>query len=356
MQVISPQKRTAVVLFNLGGPSDQKAVQPFLFNLFNDPAIIRLPNPFRWLLAKLISSRRAPTAQKIYDELGGRSPILENTEVQAAALEASLKGHGAVKVFIAMRYWHPRADETARAVKGYAPDHVILLPMYPQFSTTTTGSSLKEWQRAAKACGLDIPTSTVCCYATQPQFITAHAQLVRTYYEEAARFGIPRILFSAHGLPESIVKAGDPYQWQVEQTADNILKELARDEVDYVNCYQSKVGPMKWLSPSTESEILRAAHDRVPVVVVPIAFVSEHSETLVELDMEYAELAHKNGLDRYYRVPTLSAHAHFIAALADLCLKQASGGGCASHTGGRFCPKHFAGCAMKGTHGLLPAH
>lgn len=344
MKAIAPQRKTAIVLFNLGGPDAPASVEPFLFNLFFDPAIIRLPRPLRWLIARLISRRRAPVAQKIYDELGGKSPIVENTQAQAEALEKTLSQHGPVRVFTAMRYWHPRAMDIAREVKAYAPDHLILLPLYPQFSTTTTGSSVTEWQRAVEACGLNVPTSTVCCYPTQPDFIRAHAQLVRTYYDEAAQHGVPRVLFSAHGLPEKVIQRGDPYQWQVEQTTKAVLDQLNQPSLDAVNCYQSRVGPMKWIGPSTESEILRAARQKKPIVLVPIAFVSEHSETLVELDIEYAALAHENGLDRYYRVPTLSLHAQFIAGLADLCLQQTTQPRCTSHTGGRICPKTFTQC------------
>ncbi len=321
MSIVAPGRKTAVILFNLGGPDQPSAVQPFLFNLFNDPAIIGLPNPFRRLLASVISKRRAPTAQKIYDEIGGKSPILENTAAQAQALEATLQSHGQVKIFTVMRYWHPMADAVAKQVKDYAPEHIILLPLYPQFSTTTTGSSFGDWARAARAAGLCVPTSRICCYPQHPEFVTAHAQLIRTYYQEAAQFGKPRILFSAHGLPEKIIKKGDPYQMQVERTTQAVLKTLAVADADYVNCYQSRVGPLKWIGPATTDELARAGRDRVPVVVVPIAFVSEHSETLVELDIEYAELAHENGINHYYRVPTLSAQAHFIAALADMCLK-----------------------------------
>lgn len=345
MRAISPQRKTAIVLFNLGGPDTPAAVRPFLFNLFFDPAIIRLPRIFRWLLAQLISRRRAPVATKIYDEIGGRSPILENTQAQAASLEATLKTHGDCRVFTVMRYWHPRAAEVAKEVKAYAPDAIILLPLYPQYSTTTTGSSLKEWARAAQACGLTVPAHAVCCYPTQQDFIRAHAQLVRTYYDEAAQYGTPRILFSAHGLPEKVIRAGDPYQWQVEQTTREVMRELGLS-ADYVNCYQSRVGPMKWIGPSTEDEIARAAAEKKPIVLVPIAFVSEHSETLVELDIEYAERAHSAGLDRYYRVPTLSVQAQFIAGLADMCLKieTSSGSGCASHTGKRLCPRNLTQC------------
>lgn len=344
MRLISPQRKTAVILFNLGGPDSPQAVQPFLFNLFFDPAIIGLPRPFRWLLASLISRRRTPKAQGIYEEMGGKSPIVENTEAQCAALEATLSAHGVVKVFSVMRYWHPRAAQVAKEVKAWGAEQIILLPLYPQYSTTTTASSVKEWQREAKKVGLQVATRTICCYPTQRDFIRAHAQLVRTYLDEARHHGSPRVLFSAHGLPEKIVKAGDPYQWQVEQTTREVLREMADDSVDFVNCYQSRVGPLKWIGPSTEDEILRAAVEKKPIVLVPIAFVSEHSETLVELDIEYAELAHSHGLDKYYRVPTLSVHAQFIAGLADICLAQENTTGCAADTGGRICPKSFKNC------------
>ena len=340
--IISLSSKTAIVLFNLGGPDAPPAVQPFLFNLFNDPAIIGLPNPFRRMLAAFISRRRAPKAQAIYDEIGGKSPILENTDAQAQALEKALSGHGQIKVFTCMRYWHPMSDEVTDAVKEYAPDHIILLPLYPQFSTTTTGSSFKDWHRAAQQAGLKTPTTSICCYPTQRDFITAHTQLVQTYVNEAARFGQPRVLFSAHGLPEKIIKKGDPYQWQVEETTKAVVKAL--ELKDSVNCYQSRVGPMKWIGPSTEHELLRAAADKVPVVLVPIAFVSEHSETLVELDIEYAELAHGKGLDHYYRVPTLSVQAHFIAAMADMCLKLKPVSTPKPHTGTRLCPTSMKQC------------
>lgn len=377
-RAITPSTKTAVVLFNLGGPDSLDAVQPFLFNLFNDPAIISLPWPFRGLLARLISKKRAPKASEIYTLLGGKSPIVENTEAQARALEASLSGHGQVKVFTCMRYWHPMAHAVAHDVADYKPDHIILLPLYPQFSTTTTGSSLKDWERAAAKAGLkNTPTSQVCCYPTHPEFAKSYAQLIATYYAEAAKHGTPRILFSAHGLPEKIVKAGDPYQWQVEQTTQAVLRELlssrrksgsqaindglsvlpeipasagmtAQEEpIDYINCYQSRVGPLKWIGPSTEDEIARAAKEGKPIVLVPIAFVSEHSETLVELDIEYKHLAESHGARHYFRVPTVSADAHFIAALADICLKQTTQSGLAPDTGTRICGREWGGCPCK---------
>jgi protoporphyrin/coproporphyrin ferrochelatase len=347
LPAICPQKKTAIVLFNLGGPDSDAAVQPFLFNLFNDPAIIGLPNPFRWLLAQLISKKRAPTAQKIYDEIGGKSPILENTLAQANALQARLHPHGNVKTFMAMRYWNPLTAACAQAVKDYQPDHIILLPLYPQFSTTTTGSSFKEWSAVAKKIGLNVPTSKVCCYPAHPEFITSHAQLIRTHYEQAAAMGTPRILFSAHGLPEKIIKKGDPYQMQVEMGTRAVLAALNIANVDYVNCYQSRVGPLKWIGPATTDELARAGRDGVPVVLVPIAFVSEHSETLVELDIEYAEMAHEHGVTQYHRVPTLSVDAHYIEALAQICLTQTTAGGLAPNTGERICGREWSECPCK---------
>ncbi len=346
MPFISPHTKTAIVLFNLGGPDTPEAVQPFLYNLFNDPAIIGLPWPFRGMLASFISRRRAPIAQGIYEELGGKSPIFENTQLQATALQSSLSGHGKVEVFIAMRYWHPRAEDVVKEVKNYNPDHVILLPLYPQFSTTTTGSSLAEWKQLAAAEGLNVPTSAVCCYATQPDYIKAQAQLLRTYYKEAEGFGTPRILFSAHGLPEKIIRKGDPYQSQIEASTEAIMQALGIAGADYVNCYQSRVGPMKWIGPSTTDELERAGKDGRPVVLVPISFVSEHSETLVELDIEYAELAYEHGINHYYRVPTVSTHAHFIAALSDMCLR-ATEEKTTSDTGWRMCGKEWKRCGCR---------
>lgn len=193
-------KKTAVILFNLGGPDSLQAVQPFLFNLFIDPAIIRLPNPFRWLLAKLISKRRAPVAQEIYAKMGGRSPILPQTEAQARALENAL-GEG-FRVFIAMRYWHPFSDATAKAVKDWGADRVLLLPLYPQFSTTTTASSFSDWARAAKDAGLSAPTASIGCYSDETGFVAAQTDLLRQALPAAEAKGQVRILFSAHGLPK----------------------------------------------------------------------------------------------------------------------------------------------------------
>lgn len=337
--------RVAVVLFNLGGPDTPEAVQPFLFNLFNDPAIISVPNPMRYFLAKLISSRRAPVAQEIYEHLGGGSPLVPLTEAQAEGLTVLLEDEWDVQTFLCMRYWHPMSDETAKAVQAFAPDHIIALPLYPQYSTTTTASSFKDWKRAAKRIGMDILTRYICCYPTDAEFIRAHAKLIRPVYEAAKAHGTPRILFSAHGLPQKIVDKGDPYQWQVEQTTQKVVEALAIDGLDYVNCYQSRVGPLQWIKPSTEDEIARGGNDAVPLVVVPIAFVSEHSETLVELDIEYGHLAKECGVPHYGRVPALGATEPYIQAMAKMC-KAAYGktGISAAESETRYCRSDWKQC------------
>ncbi|MBF0393999.1 MAG: ferrochelatase, partial [Alphaproteobacteria bacterium] len=279
--------RTAVVLFNLGGPDGPDAVRPFLFNLFNDPAIIGAPGPIRWALARFISARRAPVARAIYDRIGGRSPLLELTRAQAAALEAALGADH--RVFVAMRYWHPLTEETVAEVFAWRPDRVVLLPLYPQYSSTTSGSSIEAWRKAAAKAGLTAPTEAICCWPTEPGFIGTVAR--QTAEALAASPPGARVLFSAHGLPKKVIAGGDPYRWQVERTAEAVVAALGVPGLDWLVCYQSRVGPLEWIGPATDDEIRRAGADKVGLVVVPIAFVSEHSETLVELDIEYAELA-----------------------------------------------------------------
>lgn len=335
--------RTAVVLFNLGGPDRPEAVRPFLFNLFNDRAIIALPQPLRALVAWLIARRRAPVARAIYERIGGASPLLANTEAQARALEAAL-GEG-FRCFIAMRYWQPRADAAARAVKEWRPDEIVLLPLYPQASTTTTNSSIEDWRRAAAAAGLDAPTRAVCCYPDEAGFIAALADELRAALAEWSAGAPKRVLFSAHGLPEKIVASGDPYQWQVERTAAALKAALAMPGLDSVVCYQSRVGPLAWIGPATDDEIRRAGRDKIGLVVVPVAFVSEHSETLVELDIEYRHLADAAGVPRYRRVATVDTAASFIAGLARL-VREARTGPCPA-SGARLCPPGFSRCLCK---------
>lgn len=309
-----PNRRVAVVLTNLGGPDGPEAVRPFLFNLFNDPAIIGLPGLVRTPLARLISSRREKSAQANYDLMGGGSPLLPETRRQAEALAARLNEDmpgDETRVFIAMRYWNPLTAETAREVAAFQPDHVVLLPLYPQFSTTTTASSLKAWREAYDGSG---ETHVVCCYPDADGLVEAQARLIGETLGKAGDAPV-RVLFSAHGIPEKLVRAGDPYQAQVEATVAAVVARMGL--TDWAICYQSRVGPLKWLGPSTPEAIRAAATDGVGVVVAPIAFVSEHIETLVELDIEYAHLAAEIGCTPYLRAPAVGIEPRFIAALAE---------------------------------------
>ncbi len=350
--------RVALVLFNLGGPDSQEAVQPFLFNLFNDPAIMRLPGALRRPLARLISRRRAPVARRIYREIGGGSPLLPQTLEQAKALERRLTQRGIeVRVFVCMRYWHPMSDAVAVEVARFAPDRVVLLPLYPQYSTTTTASSLDDWQRAATGAGLKAPSVAVCCYPTQPGFVAAVARRLRNELERADFPTGFRILFSAHGLPERIVAGGDPYQWQVERTCAAVLEAVDGEDLDHVICYQSRVGPLKWIGPSTLEALETAAADGVAAVVVPIAFVSEHSETLVELDIEYRKRAAEMGVPAYVRVPTVGTAGEFIAGLADVVEEVLPNDGIVCLEGARRCPSGFGRCPCRSAgDGRTPAN
>ena len=339
--------KLAIILFNLGGPDSPEAVEPFLRNLFSDPAIISLPWILRAPLARFIAHRRAPLAQKIYAHIGGRSPILEETQKQARALEAAVTGSGIeARAFVAMRCWYPFSDGTALAVKKFAPDRVVALPLYPQYSTTTSASSFKDWDRAAKKAGLAQPLTRICCYPDLPGFIAAAAGKIRAAMADA-RSGLSyRLLFSAHGLPKKTIAGGDPYQWQVEATAHALVDALGIDELDWKICYQSRVGPLKWLEPATDAEITRAGREGLGVIVTPIAFVSEHSETLVELDIEYEKLARRAGVPDYRRAATVGADPAFIAGLADLVRRAASSAHTINSGVDRLCPAQFCRCGF----------
>lgn len=342
-------KRTAVVLLNLGGPDTANAVKPFLINLFSDPAILRVPGWVRWLLARLIAFRRTSKAKEIYRQIGGSSPILGETESQASALQSALTGPE-YKVFISMRYWHPFSHEVVSEVKVWDPTEVILLPLYPQFSTTTTDSSVRDWLVSAREQNLDVLTRVICCYPVLSGLVREHVRLLRNTLKKVPSSAEVRVLFSAHGLPKRIVQDGDPYVWQVEQTASEIAKAAELDASQWRLCYQSKVTPVEWVGPSTEDEIIAAARDGLALVVVPIAFVSEHSETLVELDIEYADLAKKVGITNYERVPALGNGSMFIAGLKEMvvdALNEPTNVGTCSANGSRICQKEHTGCPMK---------
>ena len=340
--------RVAVVLFNLGGPSSLEAVEPFLFNLFNDARIITAPAPIRLLVAALISTARAKMAKANYALMGGRSPILPETQAQADALQKRLAARedAEFRVFVAMRYWKPFAAETAQAVRAWGADEAVLLPLYPQFSTTTTASAEETWRKAFKG-----PTRTVCCYPANTQLVSAHAEAIQSAWRKAGSPDHPRVLFSAHGLPQRVVDNGDPYQWQVERCAAAV-SVLLPAVWEKSLCYQSRVGPLKWLAPSIDDALKEAGADARGVIVSPIAFVSEHIETLVELDVEYAEKAQALAIPFYIRAPALGDSDDFIDGLAALVHKARTRDcGMVSETGGRLCPARFGACPMAGAEG-----
>ena len=330
--------RTAVILFNLGGPDREEAIKPFRVNLFSDKAIIRAPWFIRIWLSRLIANSSAKAAVENYKLMGGKSPLLELTQAQARALEGVLGQE--YRCFIAMRYWHPFAAETMREVRAWAPDRIVLLPLYPQFSTTTTGSSLTDWRETAAKVGLAVKVTTLCCWFDDKAYVAATAAMVREAIEDAMtqKPGLRlRVLFSAHGLPESIVRTGDPYQAQIEATSAAVMTLLANTGVESLVCYQSRATSQKWLEPSTIQAIEQAGRDGVGVVVVPIAFVSDHIETLVELDIENRHLAEKAGVPLYVRARAANDDPDFIRAMAGLVRRATQPGLC---RGGSACGKH----------------
>tara|TARA_B100000029_G_scaffold312483_1_gene304946 strand:- start:238 stop:1248 length:1011 start_codon:yes stop_codon:yes gene_type:complete len=332
--------KKGVILFNLGGPDKLESVEPFLFNLFNDPAIISIPAIIRYPLAKFLSKRRAPIAKNIYKEIGNKSPILELTQHQAKSLENNLLKKGNYKCFVIMRCWHPRAEDVIKEIKKYNPDEIVLLPLYPQYSASTSGSSIREWNDLCKKENYKIKTKTICCYPTQSSFVESHVKLIEKTIKNLEKNNI-KLIFSAHGLPESKIKKGDPYQWQVEQTVSEIMSKLAGEKIDYIISYQSRVGPLKWIGPSTDEVIIKYSKEKKGIVIVPVAFVSEHSETLVELDIEYKKLAEKNGCSFYKRVPALGTEESFIKGLAELVLMKETRSNFVSSV---MCPNKYMKC------------
>jgi len=336
--------KRAVILFNLGGPDKLESVEPFLFNLFNDPEILSIPSIFRYPLAKLLSKKRAPITKNIYKEIGNKSPILELTQKQAKYLENSLSTKGNYKCFVVMRCWHPRAFDVIKKVKELNPGEIILLPLYPQFSASTSGSSINEWNDLCKKENYKVKTKTICCYPTENNFIKSHVSLIKKTLKDIENKNF-KLLFSAHGLPEIKIKKGDPYQWHIEETVKEIMKKLQGENLDYKISYQSRVGPLKWIGPSTDKEIIKYSKEKKGIVIVPVAFVSEHSETLVELDLEYKKLAEENGCSFYKRVPALGIEENFIKGLTELVLQQEIRGNFVSSV---MCPSKYVKCPCLG--------
>ncbi len=353
------EKKIAVIVFNLGGPDKLESVKPFLFNLFNDYNIISLPQPFRYFLAKFISSCRENKAKEIYSKMGGKSPILVNTEEQAISLEKKLNDNTTdtvYKTFIAMRYWHPFAVDVIRNVKEWNPDKIFLLPLYPQYSTATTKSSVEQWEREAIKAQLTTPTYTSCCYPVEDNFISAHVDNICQSLENIKkRTNYPiRILFSAHGLPEVTIKKGDPYRYQIESTAAKIETQIRLKfddpNLDMIVTFQSRVGLLKWTEPYTDDEIIRAGKDKYALIVCPISFVSDHSETIVELQDEYKCLAEEFNVPDYTVVPVIGTNPSFIESLENEVYRlDKTDSSISSYNGKRFCNPEYNKCPCPNT-------
>jgi protoporphyrin/coproporphyrin ferrochelatase len=314
----NPKPRVGVVLFQLGGPDTPQAIEPFLFNLFCDPDIIDFPfaRIGRKPLARLISTTRAKKVQHHYAAIGGASPIRRFTELQADALQGSLRAEGIdAHCFVAMRYWHPFTAEAVEQLRAANCDQVILLPLYPQYSRTTTGSSLNEWRRLFRD---ELPVQTIETFYDHPLYLDA---VVEKVDEALARFpesACPEIVFSAHSVPVSIIDKGDPYQRQIEETMEMVMQR-GRYRNRHRLCYQSKVGASKWLQPSLHRTIRDLGAERIrEVCIVPIAFVSDHVETLGEIDHEAREEATEFGIQQFEMTSGLNDSPEFIAALSDL--------------------------------------
>lgn len=317
-----PEKRAVgVVLFQLGGPDSLQAVEPFLYNLFCDPEIIDFPlaRLGRKPLARLIAATRARKVQHHYAEIGGGSPIRRHTEQQARALETSLAAAGVdARCVVAMRYWHPFTAEAIAELDRCGCDQLVLLPLYPQYSSTTTGSSLNEWRRQFR--GRTTPTSTISEFYQSERYLDAVVERIDLTLEH---FNHPRraeLVFSAHGVPLSVIAAGDPYQAQVEETVALVMKRGGWPNHHRL-CYQSKVGGSRWLEPTLRSTLRLLAEERVEAVcVVPVSFVSDHVETLGEIDHKARHEARRLGLSQFEMTPGLNDSPKFISALAELVL------------------------------------
>lgn len=323
---MTPKKKVGVVLFQLGGPDSADAVEPFLYNLFCDPDIIDFFGAWfaRRPLARYIARNRAGIVREHYDAIGGHSPIRRLTDRQARALEAALAPHCDAKCFIAMRYWHPLSAQAAKEVNTWGASDLVLLPLYPQFSLATTSSSLKEWKRVYHPNGNAPRVHTVESFFAHPLYIRSVVEkmsLALTHFDRPER---AHIVFSAHGLPLSLVERGDPYARQVEETV-RLVMQCGGWKNAHTLCYQSKVGRRKWLSPSLIETIDRLAHaGEKNLLVVPIAFVTEHIETLHEINIEAREQAQHAGIEQFEMMPAVGDSPTFIAALADLVLRSLS--------------------------------
>lgn len=318
--------QVGVLLLNLGGPEKLQDVRPFLYNLFSDPEIIRLPSPLLQApLAWLISTLRARKSQENYKKIGGGSPLRRITEAQAEALQAQLQAEGSpAKVYIGMRYWHPFTEEAIAHIKRDNIDELVILPLYPQFSISTSGSSFRLLERLweSDATLQQMKYTVVPSWYQNPEYLESMANLIGKTIDQLENPHQAHVFFSAHGVPVSYVEeAGDPYQREIEDCAALIMRRLNRPNA-YTLAYQSRVGPVEWLQPYTDEAIKELAQSGVKdLVVVPISFVSEHIETLEEIDMEYREVAKEAGIQTFARVPAPDTDPIFVNALANLVIQ-----------------------------------
>jgi protoporphyrin/coproporphyrin ferrochelatase len=313
-------KNIAVVLFQLGGPDSQAAVEPFLYNLFCDPDIINFPGSFlaRKPLARLISTTRSKTVRLKYAEIGGGSPIRRLTEQQARALATALRPHLPARVMVAMRYWHPDTTEAIAWLESAPFDELVLLPLYPHYSFATTGSSLKEWNRLYTP---KVPVQVIDHFFDHPDYIAGIVERTNSVLRQLPRPDEVHLVFSAHGLPMALVEKGDPYPQHIEASV-RLVRELGAWPNPHVLCFQSRVGPQKWLQPSLTGTIEKLARDGVRrVLVIPISFLTEHIETLHEINIEAREHAESLGIGDFHMMPALNDSPLLIRALADLVLR-----------------------------------
>jgi ferrochelatase len=318
---MSGPKKIAVLLFQLGGPDSQAAVEPFLYNLFCDPDIINFPGAFlaRKAIAKLISTTRAKVVGQHYTEIGGASPIRRLTEQQARALEQALRPHISARTIVAMRYWHPNTAEAVAALASEPYDELVLLPLYPHYSFATTRSSLNEWNRQYKP---STPAKIIDHFYDHPDYIAAIVERINSVLADLKQPDDIHLLFSAHGLPLALVEKGDPYPKQIEE-AVQMVRDLGAWPNPHVLCYQSRVGPQKWLQPSLGATLEQIAHSGIKrMLVIPISFLTEHIETLHEINIEAREEAEKLGITEFRMMPALNDSPLLIRALADLVLRS----------------------------------
>jgi protoporphyrin/coproporphyrin ferrochelatase len=316
---MSMSDKTAVLLLQMGGPDSLDAVEPFLLNLFSDRDIIRIGPAFlQPLIARFIVRRRAPKVEAYYEKIGGKSPIRELTEAQAAALEKIL-GDG-YRCFVAMRYWHPSTVEALAAIKKEGISRIIALSLYPHYSRATTGSSVNELKRVMKEAGVEFQLTCIDRFYDHPLYIRALAEKIEEGLAGFHPLADVEIMFSAHSLPQSFIESGDPYLSHIEETVRVVMERFA--DVPYHLAFQSRAGPVKWLEPSTE-EMLRhlAAHGCKNLLVVPLSFVSDHIETLYEIDIQYAREAWDLGIANFRRIAALNSSPTFIECLEDLVRK-----------------------------------